>query len=348
MSAHDNSKRHSERMDLEAAEWLIKRDRGFSPREQDEFFAWLAGDPRRGERFAEHGRTWKRLDVLVQWRPEHSDSPSQDLLQSRPRRWNGFGWFGGIAAALVVSFAAWQYWSGESEDAVEIQSFAAENYERHRLADGTYVETNGGAAVKVEYSPGIRRVELVSSEAHFEVAKDPSRPFVVAARGVEVLAVGTAFNVRIGDDEVEVLVTEGEVRVGSELVSTANLQDNPFDEASESHLFSDLKAGQMSVVSTGPLTEKPQVTDADISAVKRIMSWRQSLDFDAVPLGEVVAAFNERHSVEIVVEDPKLRIAPIVASFRSDDLEQFVRLLEFSMGIEAVWEGERIYLRQSE
>jgi len=56
-------------------------------------------------------------------------------------------------------------------------------------------------------------VRLVRGEAHFTVAKNPARPFIVEAGGVAVRAVGTAFDVRHADGAIEVLVTEGKVHV---------------------------------------------------------------------------------------------------------------------------------------
>ena len=81
------------------------------------------------------------------------------------------------------------------------------------LEDGTVVELNKGAVLAVEFSARVRRVRLERGEAHFTVTKNPARPFIVSARGMDVVAVGTAFNVRLDSAVVEVLVTEGRVRV---------------------------------------------------------------------------------------------------------------------------------------
>ena len=74
------------------------------------------------------------------------------------------------------------------------------------MPDGSIVELNRGAALKVDYTPEMRRVELVSSEAHFDVAKYPDRPFIVSAGGVDFRAVGMAFNVKLTGDSVELLI----------------------------------------------------------------------------------------------------------------------------------------------
>jgi transmembrane sensor len=83
--------------------------------------------------------------------------------------------------------------------------------ERLALPDGSRVELKDGSEVVVQYSASERRVKLTGGEAHFTVWKDKTRPFIVNAAGVEVRAVGTAFNVRLEAKSVEVLVTEGRV-----------------------------------------------------------------------------------------------------------------------------------------
>jgi len=340
-------------MDREAAEWLAKRQRGLAAQEQDAFFAWLAEDPRHGEWFARHSRTWRRLDTLAQWRPEHSDQPNQDLLQTGPsRRRRRPPWFLDMAALLVlglVAFATWERESAGRPGEPRARSLVAKDFERHELEDGSRVDMNRGAALEVEYTDKERRVELVSSEAHFAVAKDPERPFIVSIRGLEVRAVGTAFNVRVGEDQIEVLVTEGRVRMGSPSFAALPAEPGaPEREARAGESMADLVAGQMAVVPASGAEAKPVVRKATVEAVQRVMAWRRSLDFDSVPLGDVVAEFNRRNRVQIEIEDPHLLMVPIVASFRSDNPSHFVELLELSMDIEAVREKNRVVLKQKE
>lgn len=352
MSKEEERSGDAQRMDRQAAEWLAKRQRGFSAREQDAFFAWLAEDPRHGEWFAQHSRTWRRLDTLAQWRPEHSEQPNQDLLRTGPfrRRWTS--WFLGMAALLVVGlivFAAWERESTKRPGEPRPQSLVAKDFERHELEDGSRIDMNRGAALEVEYTEKERRVELVSSEAHFVVAKDPDRPFIVSARGVEVRAVGTAFNIRISEDRVEVLVTEGRVRMGSPVLTAVPVPPGaPERDPLTSDPLADLVAGQMAVVPASGGEAKPVVSKATVEAVQRVIAWRRSLDFDAVPLGDVVAEFNRRNRVQIEIEDPHLHMVPIVASFRSDNASHFVELLELTMNIEAVRQKDRIVLKQGE
>src|SRR6185312_8533669 len=85
--------------------------------------------------------------------------------------------------------------------------------ERKTLVDGSVVELRDTAEIAVDYAGPLRRVTLRRGEALFQVAKNPARPFVVKAGGLEVRAVGTAFSVQIDGAAVDVLVTEGRVSV---------------------------------------------------------------------------------------------------------------------------------------
>src|SRR4029077_19161785 len=81
------------------------------------------------------------------------------------------------------------------------------------LADGSKVTLNTASAVHADYTGPERRVTLVRGEAFFDVAKDHTRPFVVSAGSRNVIAVGTAFDVRLQDRRVRVTLVEGKVRV---------------------------------------------------------------------------------------------------------------------------------------
>jgi transmembrane sensor len=122
---------------------------------------------------------------------------------SRPDRGAG----GAAAAALVGGVGLWTARPQRLDTRLgEIR--------RVPLADGSLVAINTKTALEVVMKPKSRRIVLKEGEAWFQVAKDPTRPFVVAAGPVRVRAVGTAFSVRRDDEAgagVDVMVTEGVV-----------------------------------------------------------------------------------------------------------------------------------------
>jgi ferric-dicitrate binding protein FerR (iron transport regulator) len=52
------------------------------------------------------------------------------------------------------------------------------------------------------------------------------------------------------------------------------------------------------------------------------------VEFADVPLGDVVARFNTRSQLQLVVDDPELASRRIGGTFALDQAEAFVRLLE--------------------
>lgn len=319
-----------------ASEWFVKRDRGLTAAEQDEFLQWLAAHPRHGEWFALHRRLGGDFSVLAQWRPEHSEEPNPDLL-ARPRR--RLRWLMplglAIAASLAVAFVWWQ----AATPAVETEVANAAAYERRILADGSTVELNRGAVVAVAFTAGERRVVLVRGEALFTVAKNPARPFVVRAGGVDVRAVGTAFNVRLDAASLEVLVTEGRVQVQSPpAAGTSSVSVDPPPE---------VIAGQRATVSLTTATQ-PQIVAVSAEESARLLAWQpQLLDFSSVPLGRAIVEFNRRNRVQFVIADAELAAMPIVASIRSDNVERFARFLADTPGVVVERRGaDEIVLRR--
>ncbi len=325
---------------MQAAEWLIKRDRGLTGAEQDEFFQWLGADPRHGEWFARQQRTWKIFNQLAQWRPEHAAEPNPDLLAKRSphvRRW--LVWAAPLAAAAGLALAFLWMRPPPATVPVALAERVASGYERRVLDDGSVVELNRGTRIEVDYLPTERRVHLVQGEASFTVAKNHDRPFIVRAGGVDVRAVGTAFNVRLDTRSVEVLVTEGKVRVDDAVRGGSLLVAAVPDEAPL------LVAGQKVVLLVTPIAPVAAASVSD-GEVEQMLAWKPVLlDFNAQPLGEVIAQFNRRNHVQLVLDDPALADLPIVASFRSDNVDGFVRLLEMTSGVHAERTGKAITLR---
>ena len=88
------------------------------------------------------------------------------------------------------------------------------------LPDGTGVVLNTNSHIRASYTDKERFILLSRGEAHFSVAEDNSRPLTVHAGNRFIRAVGTAFNVEIGRDNiVEIIVTEGKVLIVDQAVS---------------------------------------------------------------------------------------------------------------------------------
>ncbi len=138
-----------------------------------------------------------------------------------------------------------------------------------RLDDGTVTSLAPDSAIGIDYAHGERRVTLLRGRAWFEVRHDPARPFRVIAGNVETTDLGTAFEVRMGSDDINVAVERGVVRV---------------DDAAAAPAVSErLAAGQsLSISATGGTTRAQETADL-------IGSWRDGqLAVEGRPMREVV------------------------------------------------------------
>lgn len=322
--------------------WLTERDDGFTPAREREFAQWLRADPRHAAAVARLAQTFGLLGELPDFRAELNTAfdraapvvpfPPAAAPAPRPRR--TWAWVG-LAAALTVG--AWLGWRTVSRSPEIHYTTTVAGYERARLDDGSTLELNAATAVRVQFTAAERRVQLEAGEAHFAVAHDTTRPFIVNAGGVSVRAVGTAFNVRYAaDGAVEVIVTEGKVRVG---------QAGPASSAAASAPL--VAAGERLVLprqAPPPVVEK--VAPAELRAA---FAWQTRLvDFADAPLVDVVARFNARSRVQLILADPALADRRVGGTFALDEVEAFVRLLERDGEITGERRGEtEIHLRRA-
>ena len=322
------------------ADWLSDR---ISPDDFRALDARLRTDPaaraalRRTASLDAALRDWAtRHEISAAW--AGADAPAPDVVPARAapslfRRWR---WPLAAAAAIALSVATYHFGTLSAPQPVGPATRV--------LAEGTVVELNDTAVIVADYTATERRVRLERGEAHFTVTKDATRPFTVTAAGVAVRAVGTAFNVRLADAAVEVLVTEGQVRLQSPPVlatPASSSSAQPSTSSSPPPPERILAARQRAVVGTTPSDAAPEIATLTPGEIARVLAWQHRLlDFTATPLGDVVAAFNRRNATQLVLADPTLASLRVSAALRSDNVHGFVTLLETGFGVRAERRGD--------
>jgi hypothetical protein len=128
--------------------------------------------------------------------------------------------FAFAATVVVTAFVTWQLTHRPPLPPMVVQAGVAELLSTEApstlvLADGSRITATPRSHLSIEPSYGSMRIVLVSGGADFDVRHDPSRKFVVVARGVTVVDTGTRFHVEYTerDGDVRVTVLEGSVRV---------------------------------------------------------------------------------------------------------------------------------------
>ena len=316
----------------QASLWLARRDRGLTPSEQDDYMQWIVADPRHAEAMMQHAAAFERMMHLYEWQPWHTTEGNPDLFAPRRRvRW--WPWAASVVLAAAAAVGLSFIYSWHAPAAPAVTSYLQVN-ERLALPDGSRVELKDGSRIVVQYSDRERRVKLTGGEAQFSVWQDARRPFIVEAGGVEVRAVGTVFNVRLEDRTVAVLVTEGRVKVNRE---------PPAATSGGSVAEVMLAAGEQTAVplAVDAVQAAPVVVPATSEQISQSLAWQTPrLQFWETPLAEAVAEFNRLNRFQIVIGDAELGGRLIGGTFRPDNVEGFVRLLETTLDVRSDRRGD--------
>jgi transmembrane sensor len=303
-----------------AARWVVRLDAdNVSDEERRAFEAWRT---RSAENAAAYERALSAMHVFDVAPDDASlDALRRAALRYQPER----SWIGlkaaAAALALLMAGVGMFFVTGGRAPVASLYEKGAADYVTRRgekldvtLPDGSAVTLNTDTDLDVVFDGRRRTVEVLRGQAFFNVAKDASRPFVVVAGGKQIVAVGTAFDVRLDKGKVEVQLVEGHVVV--ENAEHAGAAAPPADEPTQRvHL----NPGE-ALVATDEQVVRTAAEDQE-----RLLKWRDGLiEFDDTSLAEAVAEFNRYSAQTISIDDPTIAQLPISGVFRTNSQRKFL------------------------
>ncbi len=303
-----------------AARWAVRRDRGLSAAESIDYELWLAADPRHAAAMQRTSAAWSLLDRI----PESAAAPILAAATRRRSFWRRTATFGSLAAAAVaVGLFIWSR-PLPADPTLSAPALSATTTPRLvTLSDGTVVQLNTGGEVSERFTAATRHVTLTRGEAHFAVAKNPARPFVVQAGSLQVRAVGTAFNINLQSAAVDVIVTEGRVQL------TTGTPDAPALDAGER---ATLRRVPAAFTDAAPALVVAQI---DAAAIAQTLAWREPLlRLGGATLAELAAEFERATGRRLVLADPALADLRFGGRFRADDIDGFTHLLATTLDLD--------------
>lgn len=367
MRADDPHTDRDTRIADEARDWLVRLSTGPAPQaDRIAFEAWRAADPDHAAAYRRAAKLWDgvaEMDALKNLEPldkpmlEERVAGVVNALEAgwrkliRPPAWGpavaGLA-AGAAAVALIVAPANTGPKNAYRTGVAEISEVT--------LPDGSVVTLGARSAIDIDFTPETRRVTLADGEAFFEVSKDASRPFIVAAGDAVVRVVGTKFNINRTTETVRVDVLEGVVEVSRpaaadavasspkepapEIVAAAEPEPAPAPPIEETQVIT---AGQKIVAAAAePLhpVETPQPSEPG--------AWRNGrlVYYDAT-LAEVIADANRYYTGgQIVFASPALAEMRLTASFRTDEIDALIDTIDDALAVEVDRGfGRRVVLR---
>jgi len=307
----------------EASRWLVRLSAPeVSLKERLEFVAWLKRSPEHLAEYLRMERTWADLgqvdgvmSVAELLAADDRNVIDFDHAPPRPTERPPSKRFGAaLAACAVLALAA----------VLAFQALAPRRYVTEvgeqrtiKLDDGSAVALNTNTELRVDYTDGLRRVNLLQGEALFTVANDPTRPFRVVSDRAVAQAIGTSFVVRRNADDTVVTVLEGQVAVARfDQVEQAGSREIPPEAL---HLAAGARADVLA----------QEIHTSAVPNLAAVTAWKSGrLIFEGEALSAVVAEFNRYNEVQLVLEDSTLSNERLSGVFDADKPQALVRFLE--------------------
>lgn len=228
---------------------------------------------------------------------------SDKLRQRKRRRINILRWSSAAAVFIAIVLVGVMFFTRQPQiNMIELK--AGNETMAVILPDSTKVWLNRNASITYpEAFAGDSRNVSITGEAYFEVTRDPSRPFTVAGKWLDVTVLGTKFNFNSSaDSENTVSLLEGKVEVvaghnrdGVVLAPGQKAEFNPHN-------------GQMSVTSVNTV----------LDAV-----WHDRLiHFHNATIQEIASDLEELYNVEITIRpsvDRTRTYSGVTVSYESVD-----------------------------
>ncbi len=325
----------------QAAEWVVQLRAPDAPANcEAEFAAWLCASPLHVREYLAAVEVWQCLadaatetessrhdlikdagtsDLIDFPSPTESastslgrtDSPAPASGRARSRRLGRVALAASILLLLGLIYVSWR-------DLRPIEITTAIGEQRSAvLPDHSIVELNTQSAVRIAYTSRERRIELVRGEAFFEVAKDPTRPFIVATEWATARALGTRFTVYRAPSGTVVTVAEGRVLVRY----TGKTAESGTDRPSLIDSVEVVPGTQADATPGSPV----QVHPVDVD---RSLAWRERrLIFAGETLANVVKEFNRYNVPRLEIVDPRLRDQRISGVFGANDPQSLLDFL---------------------
>ena len=196
------------------------------------------------------------------------------------------------------------------------------------LADGTTVWVNAKSTLEYpEVFTGDTRELTLSGEAYFEVAENPSQPFIVKSGDFRTQVTGTQFNVFAYDGSFDVSLIEGQVKV--------------------------YRAEKVEEVVVLNRHEKVTLVDGRFVKTQFLKTedflWKEGVySFDDKSFAEIFARLQLYYGVQIHVNNTALLNRKYTGKFRrSDDIESLLKVIqmEFPFVFTKSDDGSNIYIK---
>jgi len=237
-----------------------------------------------------------------------------------------------IAATLLLlaaaSFMIWQYALPEDEAIPqELTALSAEgSIHKVSLADGTIVWLkNNSSLTYPQVFSGVDRRVVLRGEALFEVAKDALHPFIIQCGELTTTVLGTSFNIKTTEADIEVMVLTGKVSLTSQGKRLVVL---PSEKA----------------VYRKVMKELAKIDTQPSEAVSTVTGTEYDMNFKQTRIRDVIRRIELKFDVKVTVADAGINNCAITADLTDQSLQKSLDVITATLQADYVIDGRSITL----
>jgi transmembrane sensor len=315
----------------EASLWITRLDRGLSEQEQVALKVWLQASQTHVDIFMQLVKLWDKMESLSQLselfphKPQHLPNNKISI----------FAWAASFIFASLISVSLWlnaDIFFGQ--DTIQVVQFNSD-YETKIgeqstffLQDKTKIKLNTNSLVRVTYTDKQRVFELLRGEMHVVVAHNKRKPLSVYAGTSIIQAVGTSFNVELGSQQVELIVTDGKVLVSDinsqtvEPLKLKNVYLSPKSFAVNKGQKAQLKASNTRIIGS------------DKGKLASDLAWQQgNLIFRGESLFDAMQEVSRYTNYQFDFGDEDTKSLQIAGLFKTSDISGLLAALESNFNV---------------
>jgi transmembrane sensor len=228
------------------------------------------------------------------------------------------------------------------------------------LADGSTVWLNAGSKLKYSQYFGISdRTIYLEGEGFFNVEKDTKRPFTVVTSQLEIVALGTSFNVKSYPEEgyIQTTLVSGSVQVTRSLykqeesgvVLEPNQQITYYKDTDRMLLTHESDAREKEKVQPKqeriPAQAPPRIVMSRGIDPEIFTAWKDNrLIFDNEPFENIAVKLERRFGARIIIEDEEIKNKKFKGRFEEITIEQALTALKFASPFEFYIKEDTIFI----
>lgn len=240
---------------------------------------------------------------------------SDDNLPDPPVRFSNLGlkptnrlpWLS-VAAAIIlligmgaVFYNTWWQQPASLEIAQIVKTAERGKRLTLQLSDGTRVYLNSGSSIEFpQRFVGQTREVRLEGEAFFEVAKDPTSPFIIHSNDIQTTVLGTSFNVNSYQEnaQIKISVKSGKVKVDSKEHGVI------------------LGAHQQAVFDKKTKNIQKQAISSD-----GLFAWKDGvIEFRDQQMDQVITTLERWYGVEFILENQLIKNCHLTATYKNEPL----------------------------